>query len=71
MSVGLESIAFIGKLTQGDQMGFMKKQRPLGPSIFSNNYFLVHHPVNWDDPHVTAPAMASDFSVTLQLQLQT
>jgi hypothetical protein len=26
--------------------------------------FRVHHPVNWDDRHLPARAMASDFSVT-------
>jgi hypothetical protein len=25
--------------------------------------FCVHHPVNWDDQHLFAEAMASDFSV--------
>jgi hypothetical protein len=30
---------------------------------FSNYSFLVHHPVNWDDWHLLARAMASDFTV--------
>jgi hypothetical protein len=34
--------------------------------LFSNDYFLVHHPVNWDDWHLLAHAMASDFTVTWQ-----
>jgi hypothetical protein len=30
---------------------------------FSNFSFWVHHLVNWDDRHLLAHAMASDFSV--------
>jgi hypothetical protein len=30
---------------------------------FSDNSFLVHHPVNWDDRHLLANAKATDFSV--------
>jgi hypothetical protein len=33
---------------------------------FSDCYFRVHHPVNWDDWHLLANAMASDFSVAWQ-----
>jgi hypothetical protein len=36
---------------------------PPWPSIFSDNSFCVHPPVNWDDRHLLAQAMASDFSV--------
>jgi hypothetical protein len=36
------------------------------PSIFFSYYFLVHHPVNRDDRHLFAHAMASDFSVAWQ-----
>jgi hypothetical protein len=32
------------------------------PSIFSDYSFLVYHPDNWDDRHLLANAMASDFS---------
>jgi hypothetical protein len=32
----------------------------------SNYAFLVHHPVNWDDWHLLAHAMASDFAVAWQ-----
>jgi hypothetical protein len=34
----------------------------LGPP-FSDYSFLVHHPVNQDDRHLLARAMASNFSV--------
>jgi hypothetical protein len=34
--------------------------------IFSNYSFGVHHPVNRDDQHLLAHAMASDFSVSWQ-----
>jgi hypothetical protein len=43
-------------------------QRPLvpllfrSPPIFSDYSFLVHRPDNWDDRHLLANAMASDFS---------
>jgi hypothetical protein len=37
---------------------------PRQPSIFSDYSFCVHHPVNRDDQHLLARAMASDFSVT-------
>jgi hypothetical protein len=41
---------------------------PPRPSIFSNYFFLVvHHPVNWDDRHLLAHAMASDFTVARQV----
>jgi hypothetical protein len=33
---------------------------------FSNYSFVVLHPVNWDDRHPLARAMASDFTVTWQ-----
>jgi hypothetical protein len=36
---------------------------PPPPSIFSDYSFWVHHLVNWDDRHLLAHAMASDFSV--------
>jgi hypothetical protein len=39
---------------------------PPGPSIFSDYSFLVHHPVNQDDWHLLAHAMASDFTVACQ-----
>jgi hypothetical protein len=39
---------------------------PPWPSNFSDNSFLVHHPVNQDDWHLLACAMTSDFSVALQ-----
>jgi hypothetical protein len=38
----------------------------LGPPLFPNYSFWVHHPVNRDDQHPLAHAMASDFSVTRQ-----
>jgi hypothetical protein len=38
----------------------------LGPPFFSVYSFGVHHLVNWDDRHLLAHAMASDFSVTWQ-----
>jgi hypothetical protein len=38
----------------------------LGPSLFSNSSFWVNHPVNREDQHLLAHAMASDFSVTWQ-----
>jgi hypothetical protein len=43
-------------------------QRPLclWPSIFSHYTFWIHHPVNQDDRHLLAHAMASDFTVTWQ-----
>jgi hypothetical protein len=31
---------------------------PPGPSIFSDYSFWFHHPVNWDDQHLLANAMA-------------
>jgi hypothetical protein len=31
---------------------------------FSDYYYLVHHPVNWDDQHLFALAMGPDFSIT-------
>jgi hypothetical protein len=40
---------------------------PPWPSIFSDNAFLAHHPLNRDDRHLLAHAMASDFKVTWQL----
>jgi hypothetical protein len=36
----------------------------LGPHFF--HYFLVRHLVNWDDRHLHACAMASDFTVAWQ-----
>jgi hypothetical protein len=39
---------------------------PPWPSIFSNDSFLVQHPVNGDDRHLHAHAMASDFTVAWQ-----
>jgi hypothetical protein len=33
---------------------------------FSDYSFLVHHPVNRDDQHLLAHALASDFTVTWQ-----
>jgi hypothetical protein len=33
---------------------------------FSDYSFLVHHPVNRDDRHLLAHAMASEFTVTWQ-----
>jgi hypothetical protein len=39
---------------------------PPQPSILSDYYFLVHHPVNRDEWHILAHAMASDFTVTWQ-----
>jgi hypothetical protein len=33
---------------------------------FSNYSFWVRHPVNWDDRHLLAHAMASDFLVAWQ-----
>jgi hypothetical protein len=50
----------------------LRGQRPLvpllliGPPFFPNYSFWVHHPVNRDDWHLLANAMASDFSVTWQ-----
>jgi hypothetical protein len=38
----------------------------LGSPIYSDNPFLVHHPVNQDDQHLLAHAMASDFTVAWQ-----
>jgi hypothetical protein len=38
----------------------------LGPPSFSDYSLLVHHPVNRDDRHLLAHAMASDFTVTWQ-----
>jgi hypothetical protein len=37
----------------------------LGPPIFSNYSFLVHHPVNRDDRHLLAQAIASLTSQSL------
>jgi hypothetical protein len=34
--------------------------------MFSNYSFLGHHPVNQDDRHLLAHAMASDLTVTWQ-----
>jgi hypothetical protein len=31
---------------------------------FSDYSFLIHHPINWDDWHLFANAMACDFTVT-------
>jgi hypothetical protein len=45
---------------------FLRGQRPfvplllLGPPFFPIILFLVHRPVNWDDRHLLAHAMASD-----------
>jgi hypothetical protein len=39
---------------------------PPRPSIFSHYSFWVHHLVNWDDRHLLAHAMASDFSAAWQ-----
>jgi hypothetical protein len=38
----------------------------LGPPFFSDYSFWVYHPVNRDDQHLLAHAMASDFSVEWQ-----
>jgi hypothetical protein len=38
----------------------------LGPPLFSNYSFCFHHPVNQDDWHLLAHAMASDFSIIWQ-----
>jgi hypothetical protein len=35
---------------------------PLDPTFFSIILFLVHHPANWDDQHLLAREMASDFT---------
>jgi hypothetical protein len=35
----------------------------LGPPVFSDYFLLAHHPVNRDDRHLLACAMAPDFSV--------
>jgi hypothetical protein len=35
-----------------------------GPLFYYDYSFLVHHPVNRDDQHLLAHAMASDFTVT-------
>jgi hypothetical protein len=43
---------------------------PPCPSIFSNYSFWVHHPVNRDDRHLLAFAMASDFSAAWQFLLK-
>jgi hypothetical protein len=51
---------------------FFLGQRPLvpllllGPPFFSDYSFRVHHLVNWDDRHLLAHAMASDFSAAWQ-----
>jgi hypothetical protein len=50
--------------------GFVWSANPCAspqPSIFFNYSFLVHHPVNPDDWHLLAHAMAADFSVAWQL----
>jgi hypothetical protein len=39
----------------------------LSPPFFPDYTFHVHHPVNWDDRHLLALAMASDISVKWQL----
>jgi hypothetical protein len=39
---------------------------PPGPSIFSDYSLLACHPVNRDDWHLLAHAMASDFTVAWQ-----
>jgi hypothetical protein len=39
---------------------------PPCPSIFSNYSLIVHHPVNRDDRHLLAHAMASNFTVAWQ-----
>jgi hypothetical protein len=39
---------------------------PPRPTIFSDDSFLVHHPVNGDDWPLLARAMASESSVTWQ-----
>jgi hypothetical protein len=39
---------------------------PLPGPPFFRLYFFVHHPVNWDDRHLLARAMASKFTVTWQ-----
>jgi hypothetical protein len=38
----------------------------LGPPFFSDYSFWIHHLVNWDDRHLLAHAMASDFSFAWQ-----
>jgi hypothetical protein len=39
---------------------------PPRPSIFSEFSFLAHQPVNWDDRHLLAHAMASHLTVAWQ-----
>jgi hypothetical protein len=34
--------------------------------LFQLLFFLVHYPVNWDDRHLLAHALASDFTVSRQ-----
>jgi hypothetical protein len=43
---------------------------PPWPSIYSDYSFCVHHPANFDDWHLLAHAMASDFSVAWQFFLK-
>jgi hypothetical protein len=38
----------------------------LGPPFFPIILFFVRHPVNWDDRHLLANSMASDFTVSCQ-----
>jgi hypothetical protein len=42
----------------------------LGPLFFPDYSFWVHNLVNWDEWHLLAHAMASDFSVTCQRLLK-
>jgi Fe-S-cluster containining protein len=43
---------------------------PPWPSIFSDYSFWIHNLANWDDRHLLAHAMASDFSVPWQCLLK-
>jgi hypothetical protein len=43
---------------------------PPRPSIFSDYFFLFHHPVKQDDRQLLAHAVASDLTVTWQFFLK-
>jgi hypothetical protein len=51
---------------QSDRRAFAKPLVLLGPPFFSIIIFLLNHPVNRDDRHLLAHAMASDFVVAWQ-----